>query len=177
MDLNIIIMSAIIIAICILPFVILSRNSKRKKKRIKSILSDIAKTKSGEIGAYEICGNLAVGITQEDEAFVFYNKKEDDTELKSCILLDQFKKCNFIKTSSSSGSGSIGKLILEFEHLDKNQSDVSLEFFNSSENFQMGGELELVEKWKPIIDEAINNQKEARQSAQSKNNSIKTVTV
>src|SRR5690606_6288269 len=135
MSLDIIIMSAIIMAICVLPFVILSRNSKRKKIRIKGILTDIAKTKSGEIASHEICGHLAIGITQRDEAFVFYNKKEDETELKSCILLSEFKKCNLIKTTSSSGSGGIGKVILEFEHHDKSQSNVSLEFFNSSEDF------------------------------------------
>lgn len=177
MDLDIIIMTAIIIAICILPFIVLSINTSRKEKKIKNILTEIAKAKSGEIVDFDLSRSLAVGITKNDEAFVFYNKKEDGTESKHCILLSEIKKCNLIRTADGSGSGGIGKLILEFEHLDKNRSDVSLEFYNAANDFQIAGELQLVEKWKPMIDKGILAQKEVRQSAQTQGNSMRRAAV
>lgn len=177
MDLNIIIMSAIIIAICLVPVFVLSRKSNQKKKRIKNILSAIAKTKSGELAAHEICGEVAVGITENEEAFVFYKKHEDGTESKSCILLTEIKKCVLIKTTRNATSGNIGKLNLSFEFLDKSKPDISLEFFNASETFQLIGELQLVEKWKPIIDSAIANKKVAHQTADAPRASLKTAVV
>lgn len=166
MDLDIIIMSAVIVAICILPIIILSRKSKLKRKHIKNVLNDLARTQSAELASHEICGQIAVGITKNDEAFLFYNKHEDETESKSCILLSDFKQCNLIKTSRSASSGNIGRLVLHFESIDKGKSDVSLEFFNATETFQLVGELQLVEKWKPIIDSAIEKQKVMRQKSE-----------
>lgn len=177
MDLNVMIMSAIIIAICVLPMIVLSRKQNLKKKRLKNILADIAKTKSVEIASHELCGHLAVGISQNDEAFLFYNKHEDETESKSCVLLSEIRQCTLFKTSRNSSSGNIGKLSLNFEYLDKSKSDLILDFFNASESFQLVGELQLVEKWKPIIDKAINTQKVTRQSVQAQKDNIRQVSV
>lgn len=177
MDLNIIIMSAVIIAICLLPVFLLSRKQSNKKKRLKNILTTIAKTKSGEIASHELCGHLAVGITQNDEAFVFYDKHEDESEVKSCILLSEIKQCTLLTTSRKSTTGNIGKLSLIFEYLDKGKPDVTLEFFNAAETFQLVGELQLIEKWKPIIDKAITSQKVARQSVQAQKSDIRPVPV
>ena len=177
MDLNIIITSAVIIAICLLPMFLLTRKQNQKKKRIKDILSTIAKTKSGEIASHEICGQIAVGMSQKDEAFVFYKKHEDDSESKSCVLLSEVKQCTLIQTNRSSSSGNIGKLILNFEMVDKTKPDISIELFNASETFQLAGELQLIEKWKPIIDNGIVTQKVARQSLQSQKNNMAAVAV
>lgn len=175
MDLNIIIMSAVIIAICLLPIVLLNRKQKQKKARIKNILSIIAKTKSGEITSHEICGQIAVGMTHNDEAFVFYKKHEDDSESKSCVLLSEVKQYTLIQTSRNSGN--IGKLILNFEMVDKSKPDISIELFNASESFQLAGELQLIEKWKPKIENAITTQKMVRQSLQSQKNNITVAAV
>ena len=175
MDLNIIIMSAVIIAICLLPMFFLSRKQSQKKKQIKNILSTIAKTKSGELASHEMCGHVAIGMTNNDEAFVFYKKHEDGSESKSCVLLSEVKHCAIVRTSTSSGN--IGKLVLNFEMVDKTKSDISIELFNASESFQLAGELQLVEKWKPIIENAITSQKMARQSLKSQKNNMAATAV
>lgn len=148
-------MSAIIIAICILPIIMLGRKQSQKKKRIRKVLSEIAKTKSREVKTFEICGQLAVAMTENEEAFVFYKKEEDEIETKIYLLLREYKNCNLIRTSRNSSSGNIGRLALQFESVNKDKPDVFLEFYNASESFQLVGELQLLEKWKPIIDRAI----------------------
>ncbi len=155
MDLNVIIMSAIIIAICAVPMMILSIKKKKKVAYFKSVLTEIAKPKSGNIKSYEISDPIAVGMTENDEAFVFYHKHENGQEEKVCIRLSEIKQCFMIRTSRSSQSGSIGKLLLSFEYHDKNKPDFLLEFFNAAESFQLTGELQLIEKWKPLISAAI----------------------
>ncbi len=158
MDLNIIITSAIIIAFCIVPMILVLIKQKSKKKRAVKMLSAIARTKSCEIATLELCGELGVGITVNNEAFVFYNKHENGSEDKYCIVLSEVKNCNFIRMNLDSGSGKIRKLILNFEYRDKSKNSLSLEFYNIDENFQLAGELQMIEKWKPIIDRAIDYQ-------------------
>lgn len=177
MDLDIIITSAIIIAFCVIPMIVINVKQNLKKKRTREILHVLAKDKSVEIESTELCGDLGVGITKNKEGFVFYNKHENGFEEKHFILLSDIKSCNFIRTNLSSSSIKIKKLILNFEYHDKSKAILSLEFYNSDENFQLSGELQLVEKWKPIVDRAIEFQTSIRRMTHTQKRTPKAIAV
>ena len=174
MDINIIIISAIIIAICVLPVIAFSRKQKKKKQHFANILSKIAETKERKIKSYEISAPIAIGLTENDEYFVYYHKHENGNEEQACILLSDIKQCNMVTSSRASGSGNIGKLSLTFESYDKSKPDITLDFFDAAESFLLRGELEFVEKWKPLIDAAIDS-KAASRKVMSAPKSIKPV--
>lgn len=155
MDISIVIISAIIIALCLLPVVIFRAKQKKNKQHFKNILSEIANTKGLKIKTCELATPIAIGLTDNDEAFVYYHKHENGSEEQACILLSEIKRCNLNKINRESGSGNIGKLIMTFESYDKSKPEISLNFFDASETFLLRGELELAEKWKLLIDEAV----------------------
>ena len=150
-------MTAIIIAVLLIPVVISITKSKRKKAHLSKVLNEIAGEHNVSISTYDSSRGMTFGITENNANFVYYKKDEENVEQKFFIPLHNVKSCELIKTSSGSGSGGIGKLSLRFVSRDKTHSDVNVGFYDSSEHFQIVDELELVEKWKQKIDSAINN--------------------
>lgn len=155
MDTNIIVMTAIILAVLLIPVVISITKSKRKKAHLTKTLNQIAGEHNASISTYDSSRGMAFGLTENNSSFVYYKKDEDNVEQKFFIPLQAVKSCELIKAASSSGSGGIGKLVLRFAFKDKAQSDASIGFYDRSEHFQIADELELVEKWKQKIDSAI----------------------
>lgn len=160
MDTSIIVMTAIIIAVLLIPVVLSFSKSKGKKAQLTKTLNEIAGEHKTSISTFDNSRGMAFGLTENNSNFVFYKKDEDNSEQKFFISLRDVKSCELIKTSSSSGSGGVGKLSLRFISRDKSQPDVSVGFYDSSEHFQIVDELELAEKWKQKIESAIASSKD-----------------
>src|SRR5690606_11930029 len=136
------------------------------KAQLSKTLSEIASKHNASISKYDNSRGMAFGLTENDANFVFYKKDDENVEKAFFIPLHNVKTCELIKTSSGSGSGGIGKLLLRFVSRDNAQPDVSISFYDSSEHFQIADELELAEKWKEKISLALDSFK--RQSTPQK---------
>lgn len=152
MDTSIIIMTAIVIAIFLIPIVIFTNRKRGKKAQVSKILNEMAGKHNASISTYDTLRNMAFGMTDNNAHFVYYKKDENNVEQKFFISLSDVKSCELIKTNNGSGSGGIGKLSLRFVSRDKTQSDVSVGFYDRNEHFQIANELGLTEKWKQKID-------------------------
>lgn len=168
MDTSIIVMTAIIIVVLLIPVVISITKSKNKKAQLSKTLNEIAGEHNSSISTYDSSRGMTFGITENNANFVFYKKDEENVEQKFFIPLHDVKSCELIKASSGSGSGGIGKLSLRFVSRDKTQPDVNIGFYDSSEYFQIVDELELIEKWKHKIDASIASVKETVSSPNRK---------
>ncbi len=151
MDTSTIIIGAILLAICILPFVLISRNRKKKERELLNSLSNLANEHHCKISQFEVCGDQMIGI-DEDTKSIFFIKQTDKEKVAKYVSLHTVQRCELVKTTANTaGDTIIDRLELKFVPIDSHQPQYIIEFYNSSERFQLSGELQMIEKWFAII--------------------------
>jgi hypothetical protein len=159
MDLNSAMAGAIMIAICILPFISMSRGRKKRDKQMLQSLTEIAKQHNCQISQHEFCGDFVIGI-DEIKNSVFFHKHLRDKTIEQFIDLASIKNCKIININRAikNHEGThkvIDKLELVFIPASKNKSEITLEFFNSDVTTQLYGELPTIEKWSKLINDRL----------------------
>lgn len=160
MDSVTIIIGAVVTALCVLPFIIISRNKKRREKQFLQSLSNIAEKQNCKITLHEFFGDFVIGLDEKANFFFFY-KKMDQIEITEHINLAEIQKCKIVTTARTVGEKKdsytvTDKLELSFLSGDKSIPNKTIEFYNSQESMQLTGELQLLEKWAKIVDDRIN---------------------
>lgn len=159
MDLGSTIVGAIIIIICIVPFILMSQSIKKRKRQMLQSLTKIATQHYCQITQYEFCGDFIIGI-DKIKNFVFFYKKLKDKEVEQFIDLDNIQNCKVINlnrtiTNKDGNHKVIDKLALDFIPISKDKTEITLEFFNSDVSIQFSGELQSIEKWSKLINDQL----------------------
>lgn len=155
MDSGTIIIGVIALAICILPFIALSRSRKKTEQQRLSALQNFAARQNCQLSEYEFCGNLSIGLDMVNKC-VFALRKTEGGEISQYINLHGVQQCKAIQTSRNLNSKEgeykvIDRIDLSFVPVAKNEPDTLLEIFNAQENLQMVGELQLADRWEKRI--------------------------
>ncbi len=163
MDLASSIIGAIILAICIAPFIIMSTNRKKRERKALKTLQKIAQQHDCEITNYEIGDDFVIGI-DEPKRIVFFNKKLKETVFEQHIKLADVQACKIknISRTVSNQNGNynvVEELDLCFVPIEKGKKEVLLEFYNAENSTQLSGELQAIEKWQSIINACMGNKK------------------
>lgn len=156
MDSGVTIIGIITVLICIFPFILMARSRKIKNEQMLNSLFDLAKSKNCSITNHEICGELLVGI-DENKGYFFLYKKNSNGAINQAINLSDIKSCEIINTKNKMEV--IQKLELKFLPENSKQPEVLAEFYNHVENFQLAGEMQLINKWHELILKAIKKEK------------------
>ncbi|MFO7674058.1 MAG: hypothetical protein R6V74_10165 [Lutibacter sp.] len=159
MNLGTAIVGAIFIAVFMLPFIFMLNGRKKNEKHLLQSILTIADKHNCKISQKEISEEFAIGL-DETLNHLFFFKKTKDKEIVQHIDLKEIKSCKVIKTDHTSGNKedsykSIDKLDLHFSFLDRKNPDISLVFYDSEENFGMDGEIQMIEKWREIINNRL----------------------
>ena len=142
--------TAIIVA-CIIPFILLSINKKRKDRKMAGIFLDMVSEINLKPGQFEVSGNIIMGMNDEISHFFFYKEREGKSE-KQVVALTEFVQCSVQKTGSSQGSTSslsapFQTVSLHFVPGDGGASDIQVNVFELAKDLQLNDELKLAEKW------------------------------
>lgn len=160
MDLGTTITALLIAAACVIPFVIMNKLNARRERKILEPLFNLAQKHDSTISGYDIWNNAAVGIDNRTE-MVFFFKKATGTDIFRQVNLSEIRKCRLIQVTKTSGDEQdnfkpVAKLELVLEHQDSSKADIMLEFYNADlDGGTLTGELQLVEKWRQLIDKKI----------------------
>lgn len=161
MDISSIIITVIFIAVCTIPFVLMGRkNKKRKKEKLQSIIN-IANQQNATISKSEVLSDYVIGM-DEVKKQVFFFKNLKDSTIEDYVDLAEIKTSRVKNTGraityNNSNQSIIEKLELVFIPLDKNRKEIAWEFFNSDDNSQLSGELQSAEEWSNCINESLRN--------------------
>jgi hypothetical protein len=160
MDIGTSITAILIVLACIIPFVIMSKINARREKQFLQPLFNLAQHYQSRLSQYDTWNNTAVGIDY-NTGIVFFFKNVNNTRMSLQVNLSTIKKCRVIKVAKTINDGQdnflgVAKLALGFEHKDTSKADALLEFYNAdSAEAGLTGELQLVEKWRRLIDNKI----------------------
>ncbi len=159
MEIGNIIIGVVLTSVCIIPFVLIKQNRKRKEKKLLKILHGMAAEQQCYIDHHEVLGEMAIGMDSE-RRFVFFFKANDNTLQTHFINLAEIRTCragNASKAVSSKDShfSVIDKVQLFFTPVVKNKTELVWTFYDAEESTQLFGELEMVEKWEKLINNVI----------------------
>jgi hypothetical protein len=161
MDFGLIIITIIILALCIVPFIIMSRNSKKKEKQLQQSLFDLAGKFNYTISQFDLWNNAAIG-SDEGMNMIFFTKKNKIMEAHEHILLDDVQRCRIINSNRSvskqgGNANVIDKLELAFTYHDRTKPETILNIFDvDGDSLTVTKELYMAEKWNRLINEKIN---------------------
>lgn len=163
MNLGNTIVIAVISAICIVPFILMRQNRKKKEKQMLANLAGIANENNCEINKHEFCGDFIISEDKNLDFIFFFKQKKEENILKF-VNLNEVKNCSVFKDIKTfkNGNGNesiIEKVMLNFIAKDKNKPDINFEFY-CEENTQLSGEIQLADSWSKKINnrlKVINN--------------------
>ncbi|MDO9276772.1 MAG: hypothetical protein Q7T92_14665 [Lutibacter sp.] len=162
MNLGTIIVGAISLVLCALPFILMIRGRKRKEKQLMQSLVGIANNHNCKISSHELFVDFAIGLDEMANQLFFF-RKTTENEMAQHINLAEVKFCKVINTSHTISNNDesnkiIDKLELQFSFLDKKIPDNLFVFYNADENTQLNGEILTIEKWAKIVNDNLNPQ-------------------
>ncbi|MBK9489384.1 MAG: hypothetical protein IPO07_11795 [Haliscomenobacter sp.] len=161
MDLGVTLTGVIIVLLCIIPFVVMSQNSKRKKQQKLQNLFDFAAKNEGNITQHDLWHKSSIGLDETNNT-IFFIRTLQDKEITQVVKLGDMQKCQLINTGRTLNEQEspikvIDKLELAFTPRDKQQASIVLEFFKvDSDSLTLTGELQLAEKWTNLANVHIN---------------------
>ena len=150
----------VFILICIILFVIINSNKKKKAKQYLLPLNELAENKNCTISRYDIWSDSVIGI-DETQNIVFAIRKTKEKESSIEVNLAEIFRCRVAEVSRTSGpkEGSIkafDRIDLVFSNKDKSKADVVVEFYNANtDRLTLSGELQLAEKWCTLINNKV----------------------
>lgn len=158
MDQGSAIVGAILIAICIVPFILMSRGSRKKKKRMLQALTESAKQHNGQLSQHEFCGDFVIGFA-EDINSVFFIKQKNEEAISQVADLSKIQSCQAVKRTrtikNKGGNVRITERVeLNFIPKDKSKDEINFELY-TEENMQLSGELQLVDEWSKQINDRL----------------------
>lgn len=161
MDLGSALVGAILLIICIIPFLIMhySRNKTENTKLYS--LKEMAKQHNCVINQHESCGNLILGL-DESKNFVFIITTEKEDPISLCINLSEVQTCQAVVKSrtikTNKESSSITERVeLGFIPKTKIKGETRVLLYDQETSMQLNGELLFVDKWSKQINGFLKN--------------------
>lgn len=159
MDLGSVIIGAIAIIICALPFAMMSIGRKKSEKIFLKSLSEMATRNNCRLSQHDLLGIFAIGI-DETKGFVFFYRQTKDSEIEQIVDLSEIQSCKVINKSRSfkNKAGNqkvIERLELSFIPIVKTKPEIKMEFFNADVGVQLNGELQSIDKWSKLINDRL----------------------
>lgn len=158
MKLETILIGFICIIICSLPFVLTTRNRKKKEQQLLHSLKNLAAEYHCQILQYEICGTYIIGL-DDTKRLLFFIAKTKDTIHKQWIDLSSMKNCFIVKSHSPNqkDTGTLEKISLQFIPKDHLKGEYILNFYHKEDRFLLDGELQSIEKWHSLVQPFLNS--------------------
>jgi len=159
MDLGTILTATIMLSICVLPFILMNRKKKRRIKKLQQNFMDFISEKGQNIGENEICGDFVIGLDNISK-HLYFIKQNQSTDIQVCIPINTITDCKLekiyeIDSNSMDQSTALDKVLLTFTTKEAQSKNKTLILFDSDDQMQLDGELQLGEKWSKIIQAII----------------------
>lgn len=154
MDTPTTIIGAVVLLACIVPLVMAHNNTKKKEKKLYTLLAGYAQTASCKISQYDTWLTNIIGI-DNDTKTVFFVKQENDINLSQTVKLEDVKSCHVRGTENIANIDDASRLELVFVHKNQNEGETVIEFYNRDASIQLNDELQLIKKWEAIVNKHL----------------------
>ncbi len=162
MDFSSIIIGAISLLFCIIPFALMYYIRIKKENKMLQSLNAVAQLHNCRISQHEFCGDFVLGL-DENTNFVFFFKQKKNESITQFVDLSEIQTCQAVKQARSSarkdGNVSITeKIEMRYIPTNKGKTETRFELY-IDDSSQLSGELQFVDKWSKQINDRISIKK------------------
>jgi hypothetical protein len=154
MDIATILIGVMVLLICVVPFIIMRKNKKKKAIESKEVISQLAAKSNSNVDEYDRWNKTIIGIDHLNRK-LFFIRKIKDKEIQHEIDLSGVQMARVINSHRGAIDGNyivIQKLQLGLISKDKDKPETLLEFYNADyDSLTIMEELQLAEKWAKIV--------------------------
>lgn len=154
MDLGTTIVGAVLLVICIAPFILVRKRQITKKNEKLKILNNLSQEYNCNIEEYEFCNDFVLGI-DKSKSFLFFHKQSQEKNHNQIIDLQTIKECNIIKKTRSINDKTIA--LIELSFIKKNET-TSIVIYDEKTDLLINNELLVANKWSLIINTNLKRQ-------------------
>ena len=154
MDLGTTIVGAVLLVICIAPFILVRKRQITKKNEKLQILNNLSQEYNCNIEEYEFCNDFVLGI-DKSKSFLFFHKQSQENNHNQVIDLKTIKECNIIKKTRSINDKTIA--LIELSFIKKNET-TSIVIYDEITDLLINNELLVANKWSLIINTNLKRQ-------------------
>ncbi len=155
MDFGTIIVGAVVVGLCIVPFYIFKSGTGKHRKELLDQLAQLAQQKGGRITLSDYLGNFAIGL-DEQAGVLYFIHDEPGKEAAHAIPLNKVRQCKPVNLNRNVDSVKVVEkleLLIAYHH--KHEAETSLEFYHADGSTQLSGEYQLLEKWAALINARV----------------------
>ena len=153
-----IVITTILIVICTLPIILISRSTRKKEKQLKKSLETSVSKNNGKLTDYVINNNFALGLDSNANQ-IYYYKKTQETEYFQKANLNEIKSCEVKKNTKRIKEGKSNYELIQRISLIFTASEDTIveqfELYDYDENSQLNGEIALADNWKQKVSDLL----------------------
>lgn len=158
METGMIVISTLLIALCALPFVLISGSTKKREKQLIKNLETKVSNNNGILTDYAINYDFALGIDSAAKQ-IYYYKKSQETEYFKKVNLNEIKSCEVVKDKKRIKNGKsnyelIQRIALVFTSKQGHVVE-QFELYDYDNSSQLNGEIALADSWKQKISDLL----------------------
>lgn len=152
MDLPTLFIGIGMVALIILPMLYFHLDQKKKRAAFLNLFKLRAQQQHVQVTQWDVWSNYcAIGLDTQAKK-LYYLKKRGEQEQQLVINLSDVEKCSITHLKRIQNEDQIiDRLELCFAMRAPKGPEKSVEFYSKDESMTLNGELQLVEKWKTII--------------------------
>ncbi|TYB77472.1 hypothetical protein ES677_00280 [Bizionia gelidisalsuginis] len=157
MELGMTIISATLLLLIIVPLTLMQLKKRNKEQLLLKSLKTLSNQQNCKLTKYDVTSDFAIGLDQATKT-LFYYKNTVLENISKHVNLSQFLDCEVLEVrqnNTRNKQGDIENLNLVLHPIDKNGTVETLKIYNSKENYQLNGEVDLTKKWKDLISLSI----------------------
>lgn len=152
MDSETTIIGIILLLICIVPFLVITKKKATKRKNKLKILTNSVQKMNGTIYKNEFWNHYGIGLDKTNK-MLYFSTQSDEENSYEVISLKSSTACSIIKKQDNSNS--ITGLGLQLDFTDKSKPTVYLSFYERDRNIVLVNELDLIQRWSTTINEQL----------------------
>ncbi len=159
MNLEIILVGMVILAICIIPFVLMGINKRKKLKVLTDALNGFATKHQCNLSEHEAGGDFIFGLDAQKKVLFFYKNAHHQTSVEKMELV-QVKHCRAVtlgsEVKSSEGTKRLtDKIELVFTMSSKDKPEIRWTLFDTLNEIILIEEQQLAERWAARVNSLI----------------------
>ncbi|GEQ85808.1 hypothetical protein ULMS_13160 [Patiriisocius marinistellae] len=170
METGMIVIFIILLLVCTLPFILITRNTKKREKQLKAALIAKISKNNGALLEFEINNNAIIGLDNKNQLYYYSNTQEQE-HLQS-INLNDVKSCKVVKDTKRVKSGKseyeLAQRIALIFSFQRDGITEKFEIYNNDDSSQLDGEIALAEKWEQKVTALLSKKRTSFETGKTK---------
>ncbi|MBC6999243.1 hypothetical protein [Cytophaga sp. FL35] len=154
LDVGTLYVGAILISLCIMPFVFIYMSKNKKQQAFKNSLTKMATDTHTSLGKHEFFVDFALG-TDLHYNYLYVVKEKDRSLVENTVFLNEYSSSKVVQTDHIIRKNKSRDVVIEKLELNLTDNhthkETLIEFYNNRDGLPLDGQLQSIKTWNDLI--------------------------